>query len=324
MTANSLHVRMGWDGQGGCSLQTAGRECGLTRERARQLIAPVLMMPRSHKSLHALERVLAFVRRHANSCAEELEVGLKAAGLTDNIFRLEGILKTADTLGRRAGFSIQQVRGERFVVTHSQIITSIVRMGESNVGRWGACTISDIRRQIIATEEVKLRKTFIRKVFLTRPDILWLDDANKWFWLKSIKKNRVIRRIDKILSVAPRVLVSEIYSAVYNDYYMRGHRIPKPVLLRLLQELPSCRLNGRYLELKANIEVARSLSAAEIVTRDLLHSHGGILDLNRLRDLCFASGISRSNFWRILSRSSVICRHSRGVYGLVGYPTPAK
>src|SRR5713226_6345246 len=114
----------GFDGRGGGTLQTVGNEIGLTRERVRQIVTAASEWLSTGRPVSpTLDRTIAFVADRMPAPAGEIEAELRTQRLTSGLFRLEGVIKAAELLGRRLPFSITEVGEERLV--HARDIPSI-------------------------------------------------------------------------------------------------------------------------------------------------------------------------------------------------------
>ena len=92
----------GCDGRGGGSLQAVGNEIGLTRERVRQIVTAASESLSTRRAVSpALDRTIAFVADHMPAAAGAIEAELRSQRLTSGLFRLEGVIKVAELLGRR-------------------------------------------------------------------------------------------------------------------------------------------------------------------------------------------------------------------------------
>jgi hypothetical protein len=100
-----------------------------------------------------LDRTIAFVVERMPAAATEIEAELRSQGLTSGLFRLEGVIKAAELLGRRLPFSITEVKGERLV--HARDIPSldtIVRIARRVISRWRMATISNVVAEVRKVE----------------------------------------------------------------------------------------------------------------------------------------------------------------------------
>lgn len=202
----------GLDGRGGTTLQVVGDEFGLTRERIRQVVTRITRRFEGKVPFApALDAAIKFVVERSPGRAEGIEVQMHESGLTQGISRLEGVIEAAKFLGRTPPFRVTETRGERIV--HSEAIESaekIVQIG------------------VLAGES----------------GFQWLDRPAGWFWVASVPRNSLVNRIEKILSIANPIRVSELRAESPETTGCRDSRHP-------LQ----CSSNsvGRYLNSKSRI-----------------------------------------------------------------------
>src|SRR6202521_3966187 len=190
----------GFDGRGGGSLQTVGNEIGLTRERIRQIVtAASERLDSGRRVSPTLDRTIAFVIDHMPAAAGEIEAELRSQRLTSGLFRLEGVLKAAELLGRRLPFSITEVKGERLV--HARDIPSvdaIVRIARRVIARGGMATISDVVADVRKVEPSACDRNLVVSALACLEGFHWLEQSAGWFWLSDNPNNRVLNRIRKI------------------------------------------------------------------------------------------------------------------------------
>jgi hypothetical protein len=311
---------LGWDGGGGCTLQTAGSEHGITRERARQVCARALETLRGRQFVPVLDAVLACIANHSNEPGPEIEARLRSEGLIGKPFALEGIVKAAEVFDRALPVGMRSSGGwsEVAAETPSPVVSAVLKTAHRNVSRWGALTVSDLSSEVSGQRNMEVSELSVRRMLETRADFRWLDEASGWFWLTSVPRNRLLNRIRKVLCVAPRISVSELRAGVSRDYRMQGFSPPRRALLALCAQLPWCRVSGQYIEAAAALDPVEVLSGAESVVLKVLRSHGGALALAALESFCLAAGITRPNFWHIAAFSPIVHKYALAVYGLVG------
>jgi hypothetical protein len=313
---------LGWDGGGSCTLQVAGDEIGLTRERVRQVCARALQTLHGRQFVPVLDSVLAYIRGHPNRAAADIEAELQSEGLTGGRFRLEGILKACEVFERASGFITENVGGELFVVTSVEVANVILKVARSMVCRWGALTISDLCSQISASKATKVEEEGVRRILQRHQDFRWLDEAGGWFWLAETPRNALATRLRKVLCVAPRISISELRAAISRDRRMQGVAPPRRVLLAYCEQLAWCHVDGQDVSVAQPLDPAEVLSQAERAVRDILRSHGEAMSVQALEALCLNAGISRPRFWQLALGSAVVCRYAPGIYGLVGAHLP--
>src|SRR6266852_4872562 len=305
----------GFDGRGGGTLQTVGNEIGLTRERVRQIVSEWLGRPVSP----TLDRTIAFVVDRMPAAATEIEAELRSQGLTSGLFRLEGVIKAAELLGRRLPFSITEVRGERLVHARNiPLVDTIVRIARRVISRWGMATLSSVVVEVRKLES----GVFDRKLVVIALPCLggfhWLDQSAGWFWLSDNPHNRVLNRIRKILSVANRINISELQAGIARDCRMKGFSPPKGVFLEFCRQAPGLRVNDETVKTEPGVNSDDVLTQTE---RDIVHmlsEHGGTMATSEFTSVCLGMGVNLHTFYHNLVNSPIISRYAGGLYGLIG------
>jgi hypothetical protein len=310
----------GFDGRGGGTLQSVGDEIGVTRERVRQIMAaasqglgtgrPVSLM---------LDRTIAFVVDRMPAAAGEIEAELQFQQLTARLFRLEGVIKAAELLGRRLPFSITEVNGERLV--HGRDIPSvdtIVRIARRVISRWGMATLSDVVAEVRKVESGVCDRELVGHALACLGGFHWLGQSTDWFWLSNNPNNPVLNRMRKILSVASPINISELWAGIGRDYRMKKLSPPKSVLLEFCRQAPGLRVNHETVKAVPGVNSDDILSGTERDIVHLLSEHGGTITPSELTSVCLGMGVNRRTCYRNLVSSPIISRYADGLYGLIG------
>ncbi len=310
----------GFDGRGGGSFQTVGNEIGLTRERVRQIVTAASERLSTGRPVSpTLDRTIAFVADRMPAAAGEIEAELRSQGLTSGLFRLEGVIKAAELLGRRLPFSITEVKGELLV--HARNIPSfdaIIHIARRVISRWGMATLSSVVVEVRKLES----GVFDRKLVVIALPCLggfhWLDQSAGWFWLSDNPHNRVLNRIRKILSVANRINISELQAGIARDCRMKGFSPPKGVFLEFCRQAPGLRVNDETVKTEPGVNSDDVLTQTE---RDIVHmlsEHGGTMATSEFTSVCLGMGVNLHTFYHNLVNSPIISRYAGGLYGLIG------
>jgi hypothetical protein len=298
---------LGWDGRPPCSLQQAGAEFHVTRERARQIYAEALPLLRE-RGVPALDAVLSFVQKQSHQRVCDVERELRRQGMTGGSLTLEGVLRAADVFDRKPAFQLHWLGDALVIGPVSKAARMILNTAVKTVSQHGAAHVPGLCRAIAGRD--------------TRSDISWLDKTGEWFWLTSVTRNRLLTRIQKVLAVHTRIHVSKLHHAVSRAY--KPLTIPPLVLRSLCAHLPWCRVEGQHVKARTAPRMEEVLSGAEVVVCRILREYGKPMPLQRLQELSFAAGVKRENFWRILSFSPVIRRLGPQVYGFIGAEKAAR
>ena len=310
----------GFDGRGGGSLQTVGNEIGLTRERVRQIVTVISERLNTGRPVSpTLDRTIAFVIDHMPAAAGEIEAELRSQRLTSGLFRLEGVLKAAELLGRRLPFSITEVKGERLV--HARNIPSvdmIVRIARRLISRRGMATISNVVADVREVEPHACDGNLVVSALACLGGFHWLEPSAGWFWLSDNPNNRVLNRIRKILSIANPINISELRAGIARDYRMNGVLLPKRVLLEFCWQAPGLRVNDEAVNAEPAVNSDDVLSQVEKDIVHILSEHGGTMVTSEFKSVCVGMGVNRSTFYLNLLNSPIISRYAGGLYGLIG------
>jgi len=310
----------GWDGRGTCTLQSAGNEFGLTRERVRQ-IGDQFAHHYSGKQPFspALYRALKLVHSHMPAPAAQIEEALVRNLIAQKPFRLEGLVAAARLLDHPCSFRVETIHSQRFVMSQQtrSWAPEIVRAAANTVRHWGTAAIADIAELVNEAHSLSLTPEFVAGILQTRKDFAWLDTGpeHQWFWLSSIPRNRLINRVAKVLAVSPEIHIPQLSTAVSRT---RGLDPPQAILLEFCRQLPMCRVKGPMVLASRPINRERQLSKTEFLMFNVVRKHGPLLEWGRFEALCKVAGINSDAFTVFMASSPIIARYSRGVYGLVG------
>lgn len=317
--------RFGWDGGEGATLQEVGDSLNLTRERVRQVCNRLTRQVKEKTFFApALDRALRFVSRHIPGTADEIELKLITEGLAKSHFRLEGILNIVELLGRSVPFAITKVGGKRLVLPpNMENVTNVIsQIARRAIEHWGVTTIADVAAQASERTDIPINTDLVRNVISEKEDFQWLDEASGWFWLSSVPRNRLLNQIEKILSVAEKIDVSELRTGVSRHHRMKGVAPTKQVLLELCRQTPWCRVEGSMIITDSPPNWEETLSDIEQFMVLVLKEHGPVMRRSRFEELCLDLGINRVTFYAYLKYSPVITKYAISVYGLRGVAVP--
>jgi hypothetical protein len=310
----------GFDGRGGKSLQAVGNEIGVTRERVRQIVTAASESLGTRRAVSPmLDRTIAFVADRMPAAAGEIEAGLRSERLTSGLFRLEGVIKVAELLGRRLPFSITEVKGERLVHAGDILsVNTVVRIARRVISRWGMATLSSIVAEVSTVESGVPDRKLVVSALACLEGFHWLDQSADWFWLSEGRNNPVINRVRKILSVANPIDISELRAGIGRHYRMKRLSPPNSVLLEFCRQTPGLRVNDETVKAEPKVNPDDVLTQTE---RDIVHilsENGGTITPSELTSLCLGMRVNRQTFYHTLVNSPIISRYAGGLYGLIG------
>jgi hypothetical protein len=309
----------GFDGRGGGSLQAVGNEIGVTRERVRQIVGEASKWVRIGRAvLPTLDRTIAFVVHRMPAPAREIEAELRFQRLTSGSFRLEGVLKAAELLGRRPPFSVTDVKGERLVhARDSRSVDTIVRFARRIISRWGMATVSDVLAEVRKVGSHVCDRKLVASALACLKGFRWLEQSAEWFWLSDTLRNPVLNRMKKILSIANPIDVSELWAGIARDSRMKGFSPPQRVLLEFCRQAPGLQVNGKAVQAEPKVNSDTVLGQIE---RDIVHmlsENGGNMATSEFKSACLGRGVNMRTFYLNLMRSPIITSYGGHVYGLV-------
>jgi len=310
----------GFDGRGSRSLQAVGNEIGVTRERVRQIVTAASESLSTRRAVSpTLDRTIAFVADRMPAAAGEIEAELRSERLTSGLFRLEGVIKVAELLGRSLPFSITEVRGERLV--HARDVPSvntIVRIARRVISRWGMATLSNVVAEVRNFGSGVGDRKLVVSALACLGGFHWLEQPGDWFWLSEGRNNPVINRMRRILSVANPIDISKLWSGIARDHRMKGVSPPKSVLLEFCRQTPGLRVNDETVKAEPGVNSDDVLTQTE---RDIVHilsEHGGTMTASEFKSVCAGMGVNRQTFYHTLVNSPIISRHAGGLWGVIG------
>ena len=198
------------------------------------------------------------------------------------------------------------------------VANEIIQCARKSVEHWGVTTVEDITAQVTEQLPEPAHSDFVSQVLQGHQDFQWLDEVGGWFWLTSVSRNRLLNRINKVLSVSPRINVAELRAGVAREYRMQGVVPPQRVLLELCRQAAGYLVEGSTVGADPPVAWGKALNETEQILLLALETHGPVMRREELEELCVALGMKRSTFYVRLGYSPFIARYARGVYGLRG------
>jgi len=315
--------RMGWDGNGGMTLNAVGKKYSMTRERVRQICEKTEKALQSVKPpIKFLKQAIRYVNLNLPIPANKIENELAASRISHKHFRIEGLLTAANFFGLRSKFVIKKVgrKKARLVIPskYSKAPSLIIQQAKKHVAHWGAGTISDLTCVVNGKGGSPIDDGFTKIVLEALEDFRWLDKETGWFWLSDNKRNSINNLIRQILSVADKLTINDLRNGIMRPYRIGGYSPPR----RVLKEI--CKQTGYKVENDLVIAdpplkwecVLEGTNAFDLVMA--LKFFGPVLTRTDFERLCINKGMNRTSFYMYLGASPVIQRYSRGIYGLRG------
>jgi hypothetical protein len=252
----SVVVRhLGWDGRGGATLESVGREHRISRQRALQIVKRVRRQyQRANVLPPHLERCLIAATPRIAEKADVVEERLQRAGETNSRFRLEGLVTAAETLRIQAPIEVFFLGAERLVARRGTraYLPSIIRRARKIVESRGAACLRDVLHSF----DHEYEAADLVGLLLLEPGFEWLEDSKSWFWFHPAfapvprkTENRLVNRIMKRLWLARPMHVAELWGRLSRSSRGAGESPPKSALLGICRQIPWCSVQGETIGL---------------------------------------------------------------------------
>lgn len=317
-------ARYGLDGSVPMTLEVTGRRANVTRERVRQVTQPL------HEAFagcyaptldRALQRVAALAPSPPSAVAETLRI----EGLTDQEFCPAALTSAARLLGRQLPFSYSR---EHDLYTKGGGLPALSRVS-SVAGRlvqhWGVTTVEDVAEAANVPIERDDERAALSVLLSQIPAVHWLDAEQRWFWIASKSRNRLLNQIEKILSVAGSIDLGELRDGVGRSHRMKGFRPPRAILSALCKDTHLYTFHeGRVGGGPQLPDWQELLGTIERALVEVLFDEGPVMRREDLeRHVVGERGIARNSFNVYLTYSPILRRFAPGVFGLRGAPVTA-
>jgi hypothetical protein len=321
----ALYRRMGWDGAGKRTLQAVADELGVTRESIRKICNRQLAeLQHTRPFTPTLTRALTLIVKNAPAPADETERLLQKDGLSRERFNLESLLSAAEALGWESGVTVKTVDGQRYALLTGQsgMPEFVLDVTAEAVTHWGMANVGDVAAKVAAGLGITVETRFVVQVLERAPGLHWLDAPGGWFWLSTVRHNRLLTQIRKIMSVSPRLEVGDLRRGIARHHRMLGFAPPPDVLLELCRQQPLYDIEGTTVLLRGDADRRSVLGEAENLMVEVLERHGGVMGVEEFQDECQMLGLKEGTFFTYLDYSPLFTKHRRGVYGLRGSGAP--
>jgi hypothetical protein len=305
---------LGWDGGAGTTLEQAGQEFNLTRERVRQIVSGAVQIRRLPDS-QFLYRTIAMIARQMPCSGEQAEKMLLEEGLVRSRMSVDGILATARALDIDVPWQIKKCGSFRAVMTAGDIDKAHNFHVEARrrISHFGVTSKSYVVAELLDN----LTPNFVDLCCSLLGDLVWLDERHEWFWLPTAR-NVVASRLSKILRVVPRLDIEIALAGVLRDRRMEGVDLPLEVFRCFCNLMPWCKTDEEHVFASNGVPEEDEQDSNEKLLRRILQEHGPVMRRQDLWALASSHGIERVSFEKHLSESNVLVRLAPEVYGLIG------
>ena len=315
----------GWKDGRGRTLAKIGADYGMTRERTRQICAKLVHREDPKGILApALDRALDFIRDRLPIAVVDLQNELSQAGLTAVNLRMESIQKAARLLDRPIPFALVTASGNRLAVDaeHAKMPLAAAEIAKKEVYYRGVANVGRIQAALQEKYSDRIQRPTVVKTLELIEGFRWLDEETGWFWLSSTRKHGLPKAIRKILSVAKRLPVAELRTAVGRNRRMWPDPPPENVILEFCRRMPGVVVQRDLVVADPPLCWTKTLTGVEAQLVEVLKTHGPVMERGELEDLCASAGMNRFSFHAFVACSTVIKHFGHSVYGLIGTDVP--
>jgi hypothetical protein len=295
----------------------------MSREGVRQITTKLKdKIKGTHPFAPSLRRVINHICRHLPASVEDIEAELLRSGLTESLFRLDGIVCAAELFDISIPFMTEQHHGLSMVVRHENagLGKSIVRVARKVVSHAGLGKVDDLCDRVQEDAGTPVATPVVRRILQSITSLHWLDQEYEWFFLEDVPRNHLVTLVTKVLSVAPRVHVSEVRSAIASDHRGMGFAPPRSVVLEFCRIACKCNVDGDDIIATHAPLLADVLSMGEQIAYSVLTEDGPLLHRAEFERKCMERGMNPSTFTNYLTQLPILVRYGPGVYGLRGAP----
>jgi len=320
---------LGFDGNGGTSMEEAGKPHGLTRESVRQITNRVCadLKPRG-SALIELKEAIEITDALLPSAAEDLEIALINAGYISTGFKIEGIINAANVFGIKTKMEqIVKLNGKRFITSekHIDIPKKVQSKATKEISHNGAVSIDLLTEEVPGlSQENKI--IFVNRVIDSLGSVSWIDKENGWFYFDGKGRNRLLARLRKIFAVMKKVQIADLRSGVERSWNknIKDHSsvLPAEVMVKLITTCGEFKIEqGGFVTSLAVFDAAEELRPFEQAIVDFIkNKETGTSREKELEDNLVINAQDKFNFSMALNYSPLILKKERGVYALVGTP----
>jgi sigma-70-like protein len=316
----------GFDGTGKKTLEAVGQKFGVTRERVRQITSNFALRVQKKRALYlpvfrsACNHIIGALPNSPQTIGQSL----REQGIARTEFDVSSISAILRLLNEDEFFEVVSI-GDSTLAVHKNTAESlrrVPRIARAIVSAFGCGHIEHILGGLEAGLERAIETQDIEAVLSQIADVRWLDQARKWFTIVDTKRNRLSNIVQKVLSVAQKISLSELRGAIKRVHRLDGFAPPSNILRAFCSSLPYCDIEDEDVIANMPLSVADTLGGIERCFWDVLREHGSVMNLNTLRDECFQRGMNANSFYQYLMYSPIICRLVREIYSLVGAEVP--
>jgi len=314
-----LRMYFGFNERGPITLESVGELHGLTRERVRQIAE------RAERKLKGIWRPTPKlfqaidILKHGfptTFTAMQFSITLQQSEVSAQPFHVGGLLRAMEIIGEAHDIQRRAIGDVEYYGPDSKLLQTkeLVRLLRKETSSCGCTSIQ--RLALMAGMEIE-EATSVRSTFLPLPEVHWLDVDKNWLLSKRSSRNRLENVASKILSVAPKVELRELRSAM-----LRPNRVafvpPVDVLSSLLKYTQIADVSDGLAIARPEVQ-GTPLGSADLGMALAFQELGSPLTREQLEEYCLDElGMNANSFYVYLSYSPMVVKLAIGVFGLVG------
>ena len=329
---DGLAARLGIAGEPPITLQKAGDQMGVTRERVRQIQKRASNRRPSHPVfMPALDEALELARENAPVGRADLQQLLLDSRLTDVEFSPESLLAAAELCSRDVPELSLLRSGDRSLLAmdaNPRIAREVYVVARRQSDASGASNVEDLAAEL-ARSEAMIEPADAREILKLQRGIEFLDDD--WFWRadSSPTRNRLRNVTRRMLAVASPIGVAQLRDGLKRAYKFRdtGTRRawplvvpPRSVLVRCYDAHPEFEIDEK--EQVSSVELLdyrEELAATERLIVDVLRSSPAcLLDRASLVKGCLDRGANLNTISVYTTYSPIVEHVAVDVWSLRG------
>lgn len=314
---DALLARFGWSGLAPVTLEVAGKQIGVTRERIRQLEKISRQRMRPDLDVPLLPRAIDLLTANCPLSIEEAEKLLIDANICKNNFHPLGLVAAANVLGLVTTLSVVGMNGGQIVVSQKagHALVGVRTAVRSVIKPWGVFhqhAVEDLIRGNDQSDDVlQGQLTFFGAQSL----------GEGWWWIRRGKNLDALNRlISEVLSIANELDVGSLKEAINRRARNRKWPFapPESVLLRYCREAGFV-VNEDKVSNRQPYDWRNLLSHTDrTLVEILLKSPGRVMDRAGFWRECSKAGINQNTFSVYVTYSPYIEHLGLNVWGVRG------
>ena len=316
---------LGWDDRTLRRLKELDQSDGLNAERVVPTVACAVDRLRQTGFVpEAVERSLVLAETLVPVLDTELNQALLDAKLCYQRFACDGLVSAAEVFRERSPFEAVVVGTHRALVKSgtAEGIAQLAVLAQRTVQSYGCANLESLAED---SEEIFgscASAALAEAAARTSGKFEWLDREHGWFWYipeYDDNSNCLVDEIKRVLAVTPRILLSDLQSAIRRDHQSEELAPPLNVLSAVCKRLLFVRVEGDVVVRVAGaLKWEAVLGLAESIFVKVLQTHGPVLHQDEFLDRCLQNGISQDAFVQSAPCSPVLVRSASNMYALVG------